>query len=127
MTFAKKLKVSISKIATLNHSLSWWSFWDMHALAPCEKNAHVKGIDCLEINLKVRNMSSKVILPGNDVTHAIVKKNGKFVRAHHRGCVRDIQTAWISQLSTNDDLCKKPEVSIFKIATVNPLEHSGCG
>ena len=31
------------------------------------KNAVVSSIDCLKINLKVRNMSSKVILPQNDM------------------------------------------------------------
>ena len=39
------------------------------------KIALVSSIDCLKINLKVRNVSSKVILPENDMSHmCIVKK-----------------------------------------------------
>ena len=45
------------------------------------KNALVSSIDCLKINLKVRNMSSKVNLPQNDVTHIIFIK---MLHAHAR-------------------------------------------
>ena len=38
---------------------------------PLSKNALVSSIDCLKINLKVRNMSSKVILPQNVMFHVL--------------------------------------------------------
>ena len=50
------------------------------------KNALVSSIDCLKINLKVRNVSNMVILPGNDMSHILLWK--KMVRARARATAR---------------------------------------
>ena len=58
------------------------------------KNALVSSLDCLKIKLKVRNVSSMVILPGNDMSHMLLKKKMVRARARRRaarGRTHDIQ------------------------------------
>ena len=86
MTFAKKkLSLYLQNCDLEPLSLLMNLFGHVCARA-LPKNALVSSIDCLKINLKVRNVSNMVILPGNDMSHILLWK--KMVRARARATAR---------------------------------------
>ena len=85
MTFAKNPKSLSSKLRPWT-PLSVMNLFGHVCARALAKNALVSSIDCLKINLKVRNVSNMVILPGNDMSHMLLwTKNGMCA------CARDIR------------------------------------